>query len=90
MLGALMSGEAPKELDRATSEKVTEMMGRLLDCLESNKGVIAEERMNLELFKLVSQRAVEESGSGGGGGRSDNAAFAALNVLGLPDRMLQS
>ncbi len=84
MLGALMAGEAPRELDGETSDKVVEMMARLLEFVCDQKNSIGQERELLEHFNLKSQGGEEWARSSGGLG-----ALSGFNPLGLPDKMFK-
>ncbi len=88
MLSCLTAGEAPPDMNKETSNKVTEMMGRLLESVSSSRDSIGEERQFLEHFRLRSQRAVEEDG-----GRAKDAGWDALrglNPLRVPHSMIVS
>ncbi len=91
MLSCLTAGEAPPDMNKETSNKVTEMMGRLLESVSSSRDSIGEERQFLEHFRLRSQRAVEEDGgqqAKDGGGDGD--ALRGLNPLRVPHSMIVS
>ena len=91
MLSCLTAGEAPPDMNKETSNKVTEMMGRLLESVSSSRDSIGEERQFLEHFRLRSQRAVEEDGgqqAKNGVGVED--ALRGLNPLRVPHSMIVS